>query len=285
MDRDKNHVMKSLCVLILSFICVISVGCGSGKQVFKIKMLKIGKADTALLYMEGEAEAVVIDTGEDDDGPEIVEKLEELGITSVSHLIITHYDKDHMGGAAYVLRHIPVGQVIQPGYPKEGDRFEEYQKAVEAYAEDICSVSEDMEFTAGSLHFSVYPENDPENRYFDEGEDNDRSLVTMVSYRDKRFLFTGDIEEKRIERLLDSGTDLSCDWIKIPHHGIYNGQLEELLKAIGAKDAVICCSEKNPAGEETVDAVRQAEMNCWLTADGDITFSCDGENIYTHQKQ
>lgn len=251
---------------------------------FHIKMLKIGKADTALLYIEGETEAVVIDTGEDNDGPEIVEKLEELGITKVSHLIITHYDKDHIGGAAYVLEHIPVEQVIQPDYPKTGDRFETYKEAVNSYVSDVCTVSEDMSFSEGELSFSVYPGNDPENQYFEAGEDNDRSLVIKVSYQEKKFLFTGDIEEKRIGLLLTSGMDLSCDWIKIPHHGRFNSQTENLLKAAGAKNGVICCSKKNPADEETLDAVREAGMTCWITADGDITFTCDGKSIYGEQE-
>lgn len=250
---------------------------------FHIKMLKIGKADTALLYMEGETEAVVIDTGEDDDGPEIEEKLEELGIERISRLIITHYDKDHIGGAAYLLEHIPVEQVIQPDYSKTGNRFEAYKEAVNSYVSDVCTVSEDMSFSEGQLSFSVYPENDPENQYFEAGEDNDRSLVIMVSYQGKRFLFAGDIEEKRIELLLDSGIDLSCDWIKIPHHGRFNSQTENLLKAVGAKDGIICCSEKNPADQETLDAVQKAGMTCWITSDGDITFTCDGESICGEQ--
>ena len=307
MSISRKYVMKVLYAIVLSLACMIAAGCGSREQeneehtalipsgehvaeesaqtpVFHIKMLKIGKADTALLYMEGETEAVVIDTGEDDDGPEIVEKLEELGITKVSHLIITHYDKDHMGGAVYVLEHIPVEQVIQPGYPKTSDIFEAYQEAVESYVNDVCTVSEDMDLSAGQMSFSIYPENDLENRYFDKGDDNDRSLVTMVSYQGKRFLFTGDIEEKRIGLLLASGADLSCDWVKLPHHGDFHGQTEYLLKATGAKDGVICCSEKNPAREETVDAIRQAGMTCWMTADGDITFTCDGESIHGEQE-
>ena len=227
---------------------------------------------------------MVIDTGEDDDGPEIVKKLEELGITKVSHLIITHYDKDHIGGAAYVLEHIPVGQVIQPGYFKTGDRYEAYQEAVKAHVSDVCIVSEDMDFSVDRLSFSIYPENDSENRYFEEGEDNNRSLVTMVSYRGKRFLFTGDIEEKRIKMLLASGVDLSCDWVKLPHHGSFNSQTEYLLKAVGANDGVICCSKKNLEEKETVDAVSRAGMTCWITADGDITFTCDGKSIYGEQE-
>lgn len=261
-----------------------SNGYAGQASVFHIKMIKIGKADTALLYMEGETEAVVIDTGEDDDGPEIVDKLEELGITKISRLIITHYDKDHIGGAAYVLEHIPVEQVIQPDYPKTEDRFEAYKEAVNSYVSDVYTISEDMDFSEGPLSFSVYPENDPENRYFEEGEDNDRSLVVMVSYQGKKFLFAGDIEEKRIELLLASGVDLSCDWIKVPHHGNFNSQTENLLKAAGAKDGIICCSEKNPADKETLDAIQRAEMTCWITSDGDITFTCDGEGIYGEQE-
>lgn len=291
MGIDRRYVIKDLHIIMLFLVCIIAVGCGSEKaegarqtSVFNIKVLKIGKADTAFLYMEGETEAVVIDTGKDDDGPEIVEKLQELNITRVSHLIITHYDKDHMGGAAYLLEHIPVGQVIQPGYPKTGNRFEAYQEAVKKYVSDICTVSEDMKFSAGQMSFFVYPENDPENLYFEEGNDNDRSLVIMVSCQSKRFLFTGDIEEKRIELLLASGMDLSCDWVKLPHHGHFNSQTEYLLKAVGARDGVICCSEKNPADKETVDEVLRAGMTCWITADGDITFTCDGKSIYGYQE-
>lgn len=292
MSVCRTYVMNGLYAVVLSLVCVMAAGCGtkdaeSAKQapVFNIKMLKIGKADAALLYMEGETDAVVIDTGEDDDGPEIVDKLEELGITRISHLIITHYDKDHIGGATYVLEHMPVGQIIQPGYPKTGDRFEDYREAAETYADVVYTVLEDKEFSVGPLSFEVYTESDSDNRYFDEGEDNDRSLVTMVTCRNKRFLFAGDIEEKRTALLLASGIDLSCDWVKLPHHGSFNSQTENLLKATGAKDGVICCSEKNPAQKETLDAVRQAGMTCWLTANGDITFTCDGENIYGEQEQ
>lgn len=292
MGIARKYVIGCLSVIMLFFVCIVTMGCSSGEAesgtqipIFNIVMLKIGKADTAILYMEGETEAVLIDTGEDDDAPKIVEELEELGITRISSLIITHYDKDHMGGAAYVLEHIPVDRVIQPGYPKTGDRFEVYKEAVEMYAGDVCTVSDDIEFSAGQLSFHLYSENDIENRYFKEGADNDRSLVTMVSYQDKRFLFTGDIEKERIELLLASGEDLSCDWIKLPHHGNFNRQTEALLQATGARDGVICCSEKNPPEKETIEAVRRAGMTCWITAYGDITFTCDGEGIYGKQEQ
>ena len=287
---------KGLLALLLSLLCLTATGCGSADPVtdppeeasrgpeFHIRMLKIGKADTAFLYMEGGSEAVVIDVGEDTDGPEIVEKLKKHGITKISHLIITHYDKDHVGGAAYVLECFPVGQVIQPDYSGSGVRFEVYREAAQRYAEEICTVSEYMEFSVGPLSFAIYPENDPENQYFKRDDENNRSLVTMVTYAGKKFLFTGDIEGKRIERLVSSGVDLSCDWMKIPHHGRFNDQTATLLEAAGAKYGVICCSKKNPADEETLDAIQQAGMTCWLTAEGDVTFACDGEGISGKQK-
>ena len=54
-----------------------------------------GKADAFLLW--NESGTVLIDTGESGFGKEILKKLQELGIQRLDYLIITHFDKDHVG--------------------------------------------------------------------------------------------------------------------------------------------------------------------------------------------
>ena len=56
--------------------------------------LKVGKADAIVLESGGRA--MVIDTGEEDDGQELVDFLKNRNISLVDVLIITHYDKDHV---------------------------------------------------------------------------------------------------------------------------------------------------------------------------------------------
>ena len=50
----------------------------------------------------------MIDCAEKDDGKDIAEFLEKKGITNLDYLIITHFDKDHIGGAAKVLHSVYV---------------------------------------------------------------------------------------------------------------------------------------------------------------------------------
>ena len=71
-----------------------------------VSLLRAGKADAIILLSD--SQAVLIDTGEKDDGQKIIEVLEENGIKEIEAMIITHYDQDHVGGAAAVLDEISV---------------------------------------------------------------------------------------------------------------------------------------------------------------------------------
>ena len=167
--------------------------------------------------------------------------------------------------------------------PMVGGRPGQNQARVSAHG-DVLSVSEPLTITAGALTLEIYPENDPQNQFFEADDDNNRSLVTMVSCQGQRFLFTGDIKEERIRLLLQSDVALSCDWIKMPHHGSWNEALPELLEAASPRFAVICCSDKNPADPETLELLEEMGISCWLTSDGDVTFFCSGEDIYGLQR-
>ena len=51
------------------------------------------------MILETGGKVMVIDAGEEDDGAELVTYLKERNLSQVDVLIITHYDKDHVGGA------------------------------------------------------------------------------------------------------------------------------------------------------------------------------------------
>ena len=96
----------------------------------KLYCFQAGKADAFLLW--NEAGAVLIDTGESGFGKTILAKLEELGIERLDWLILTHFDKDHVGGAKKLLSELPVGCVLQSNCPKPGaEAYEKYCKALE----------------------------------------------------------------------------------------------------------------------------------------------------------
>ena len=106
----------------------------------------------------------------------------------------------------------------------------------------------------------------------DDGETVCRAL------RENRFFFAGDIEKQRIADLLETGV-ASCDVLKVPHHGVYNKQLPALFAALGMKEAVITCSEKDPADEETLAALDALGCRVWQTVNGTVRVVSDQNGL------
>lgn len=104
---------------------------------------------------------------------------------------------------------------------------------------------------------------------YEKNTDNNNSLVVTVTHCENWFFFAGDMEKQRIADLLETGV-AACDVLKVPHHGVYNRQLPALFAALGMKEAVITCSEKNPADEETLAALDALSCRVWQTANGTV---------------
>ena len=75
-----------------------------------------------------------------------------------------------------------------------------------------------------------------------------------------------------------------CGFLKVPHHGIYNTVLEELIKAIHPDYAVICSSEKHPAENATLELLKKYGVDVLETRHGDIPLVSDGQHLELHQK-
>lgn len=247
------------------------------EESFQITAFSVGKAD-ALLLQEGDI-AVLVDTGEEGDGPFLAGELGRRGIQHLDLMVVTHFDKDHVGGAAYLMQHLEVDTVLMPDY--EGDR-PEYAAFLESLRghPDVRRLTEVTEISLGAMNWILYPAEDPEEILDTEKEyDNDLSLVTSVTYGTQRFLLTGDIEKTRIGQMLASDVDWRHDWIKMPHHGRYQKALKDLLDAVRPSQAVICCSDVEPAEEKTLELLAQRHIETWDTSEYTVVTVSDGERI------
>ncbi len=239
---------------------------------FYISILDVGKADAIILNTENHT--VVIDCGEKGDGKDILNHLSENNMDSIDYLFITHFDSDHVGGAAKVIKGINIGEIITPDYEGTND---EYTKFIEAVSENnmtLTSLTENMSFTLDDVLFEVYP---PMKSSYKE-EDNDYSLVISVTHGENKFLFAGDAEAERLKEL-SKQFDLAHTFLKVPHHGRYNAMSESFLKGVNPKYAVITCSEKNPAEDEVLNILSGLGCEVYQTVNGDVTAISDGKTI------
>lgn len=246
-------------------------------EYFTITAFSVGKAD-ALLLLEGDT-AVLVDTGEKDDGEEILRELQKRRIRRLELLLITHFDKDHVGSAAYLMEHLEVSRVMMPDYEGSRPEYTDFISLLEGHP-DVQRPDAPVRFSTGALEWTVYPAEDPARIRKTDGEyDNDMSLVARVDYGECRFLLTGDIEEERIRQMLAGGTNWSCDWIKMPHHGRYSCAQRDLLDAVRPSFAVICCSKKNPAEDQTLEMLEERGIVFSDTSETSVVTVCDGARI------
>ena len=253
-----------------------------------ITALPVGKADALILKTDDWA--AMIDAGEESDGSYIRETLEAAGIDHLNLLLITHFDKDHVGSAAELLETVGADQVLMPDYEGTRPEYAAFLAALEAHQEtEVQRVTgtETLEIPAGSVNTSltIYAADDPAEIRDTDGEyDNDMSLVAEIICGEKKFLFTGDIEKTRIGQMLESGVDWKADWIKMPHHGRYQKKVEKLLDAVQPSLSVICDGDDQEAEEETLDALKKRQIKAWETADGTVVTITDGKNIEIRQE-
>ena len=249
----------------------------AGENGLQAVFLKVGKAD-AIIVRCGE-ETMVIDCGEEEDGQEVLDYLAGQGIQKVSVLLITHFDKDHVGGADTVIKGIQTDRVLQPAYEGVSKAYTEFEKALAEEEVTPENVTDTLYFDLGAASVKVQPPASYEIPQGSDEYDNDFSLITTLEYGGRRFLFAGDIEEKRIREWLAQGSIPPCDVLKVPHHGVYNSALEELFQELSPRYAVICDSKKNPADSRTMELLDKYGAACLETKDGDITILSDGEDL------
>ena len=72
------------------------------------------KSDCIIVCMDGVT--VVNDAADEDDFDSICAALERRGVQRIDYLVLSHYDKDHIGSAAALVRAYPVGQILGPDY-------------------------------------------------------------------------------------------------------------------------------------------------------------------------
>lgn len=240
----------------------------------KVTFFDVGKGDAILI--ETREHTLLIDAGYDKTYGVIQDYFKEQEIEKLDYLVITHFDKDHVGGADRVINGFDVGEILQPDYESDGGQYQEYRAVLDQKGLRPVLVTKSMEFTLDGADFYIYP---PQKKSYEE-EDNDFSLTVSMTYGEKRFLFAGDCEEERLNELLEQTEfDLSHDVLKVPHHGKKEDNSKEFLERVAPEAAVITCSKEEPASDKIYNTLKELGAEVYLTSDGTVTCLCDGSAV------
>lgn len=209
-----------------------------------------------LLFDGGPAVAGQFDAGE----RVVVPVLRALGIARLDALVVSHEDSDHAGGAAAVLRELPVGELIS-GLPDAHPL--------------LAGIPPHRRCLGGGtwrwdgVHFTfLHP---PEPAYADRRlKPNRRSCVLRIeSSRGQAALITADLEGPDEARLVreDAGR-LHAQVLQVPHQGSRFSSTADFVAAVGARDVIAPVGYRNRYGHphpEVVARYADAGARLWRT--------------------
>ena len=269
-------LMNMKTILSILLCLMVLIGCSPAPETgMDIYTFSIGKADCSLLSFDGMN--VLIDAGEKDDGQDIVESLRDLGIEKLDLVILTHFDKDHIGGFPKLADSIPVEAVILPAYERDSEYFQSMMSSVEEHKIPIQRIGADIGMNLKNASFTIWASTqtyDP-----DKENDNEMSLITAITYGQTKLLFMGDAEGKWMNDLCFKGYDLTCDILKFPYHGKWQKNIPALLGLSLPEYVIITDSEKNPAAVKTLDALKALNATTFRTIDGSVHLFTNGKKV------
>lgn len=270
------------CVAALATGCIMALmGCAARAQDVTVTFYDMGKADAALITAE-DGSRILIDAGTNKGGKKLVERFAEEGIEQLDAMIITHFDKDHVGGADKILESVSVARVILPQYEKESKQYAQFMEALEQSAKterEILPAGGEWSETFGQTRLRVTA---AERTDYGADEENDFSLATYVTYGETKFLFPGDAEDARQTELLRAG-DIDCDVLKVPYHGRLVDASAAFLAACSPKIAFIPDSDEEAASPMVVAILKELGTDVHSGRDGDLVVVSDGKDVFVKE--
>lgn len=222
---------------------------------FQVHVINVDKGDSILVKFPNN-KIMLIDSGEEKYSDIVISYINQFmkveNINKIDYFVLSHPDFDHVGGATKIIESFDVINIFRPkiysNYEYENiENLEDYavsdtlsyDNAIDCGYRKGCN----MIFTEKGITLN---ENgvkveflSPSLSYYNNS--NNYSAVIMMTYQDKKFLFTGDAESLIEENLInDYGDYLKADVLKIAHHGSKTSSTQEFLNKVMPEYGLLC---------------------------------------------
>ena len=308
-------VILAIAVVLVLYFMKIGPFKPRGGEVLTGSETEIYNADLSIHFLElgnkytgdctlikcGDTE-VLIDAGSRGDSAVTIKNYLDKYCTDgvLEYVIATHAHRDHISGfvgnnagetKTGILYQYEIGTLIQ--FARTGattEIYENYRTAVEyaesrgtaVYTADKCWYEKDgakrQYYLDGDKKISM---NILYNYYYenDTKDENDYSVCMLLTQQTEEktynYLFTGDLEEKGEEYLVQKNELPEVELFKGGHHGSYTASSDKLLKVIKPKNIAVCCccgtTEFNPKeghefpAQEFIDRASKYTENIYCT--------------------
>lgn len=274
----KNNYIANTSAAMLSLIIISIIFFEINRYNFLcIKHIDVGQGDGCIFKYHGKT--YMIDSG----GNEMSNLGEYMLLpyllknksTSLDAVFLSHFDSDHCKGLIEIMPKLDIKSIYMP----TRNICSENQKKIIELAEEknipIIELSNgDRINLAKRLRIEVlHPDKDAGN------DENNDSLVFILSYDSFKEIFVGDIESEG-EAKLDNIGKVSV--AKIAHHGSKTSTTDEYLDKIKFETAIISVGKNNRYGHPSKEVLERLNLNSTFLyrtdEDGEIILISDGKS-------
>ena len=234
----------------------------------RINFIDVGQGDSCLIRYKGTN--IMIDSGGSlsknkdgkpyDIGENVLNNyLLNRGITRLDYIMASHFDEDHSQGFVFLLKNMKVKNVIISEQYKTSSIYEQFKQICKKQNIQIIYVRSGDEIRIKDLAFKILHPKSKANQ-ISENPLNNNAIVCMVKYKNRRILFTGDIEKvAENERVKEYTNGLKADILKVGHHGSKTSTTKEFLDLINPSVALIGVGQNNKFGHPNEDVIKRLE--------------------------
>jgi len=250
-----------------------------------VLFLDIGQGDSILIFSPG-GHTMLVDGGNSssDASDVIIPALHAHGYDQLDFLVATHPDQDHIGGLVRALQEIPVSHAVLTGQEHTTQTYEELLGEINRLrnAGQLTPIKArrgtSLDFDS-ALKVEVLA---PGDDVVATGNTNNASIVIRLTYGVVSFLLTGDAEEDEETWILDQGSDVRTQILKVSHHGSKSGTSEAWLNAVSPEVAVISVGADNRYGhpsDQVLERLARRKIKIYRTdQQGTIAVITDGSS-------
>ncbi|MBQ7256537.1 MAG: MBL fold metallo-hydrolase [Abditibacteriota bacterium] len=169
--------------------------------------------------------------------------LKSINAKAIDIMVLSHPHTDHFVGLKRAFDFYYVGAFLYNGYNSNNKNYSNLAKTVTSklqpeiiYAGQTFKLGKDVNFQVFSPISGVYYK-DPDCN----------SIVLKVTYKDKTFLLTGDLDQAAEPLIMEKfGKELQSHVLVCGGHGTKYSSTDKFLNMIKPKYAIISCGINNP---------------------------------------
>jgi len=277
MSSVKNPFKNSyllITILVITYL-VITLFIDFHNQSLIINFLNIGQGDACLIKTP-KHHTIIVDGGPD-------QKLSLAKISSklpfydrsIDLVVLTHNHADHLNGLIEIIDDFDIGAILITGVISNQEMYKTFLNKILKHNIKIffAESTKDFYFDDDVYLDILYPFTNQKNKRFKNL--NNASIVFNLHYKDKKILFTGDLEEDLHPFITKYKKDIQTDILKVAHHGSRNGTtemfLENVLPSIGILSYGINNKFKHPH-QEALDLLNKFDVKICRTIENNCTY-------------